>query len=231
MVVGRACLGNFHIKKAPPAGRGALDKLQIVRSKKHHIYCTNQLLDRYFPAVIGNGTPPVPIKSKIQLIFHAKTLEAQGNTSPGSIPANQLAIRIASEGAACGCVIDRLQNIGLALGIAADKNVQVVIKGKLQLFIIPEINKLEAPDLHGLLHPGFFPGYLPAAHLQDFHSVSRKQAPPFSCLDIAVDQDELFLQHRPYLAAGLDDASPFQELVKLDALCMNGYFFHLNISF
>lgn len=78
-----------------------------------------------------NFSPLVPAELKFQVVFYAQTRKSQLNQCLRTIPTNKVRIRMGAMGTSKRSIVNRLDNIGLSLGICSQKNIDIGVKCQL----------------------------------------------------------------------------------------------------
>ena len=128
-IVKPACLGNFHIEETSPQGRVPLDKLQIIRREKNQIQRTIVLLWRNGSTIsLGLFAGPFPFLDPFdkEPIFPIAVTVSHFCRTISLTKFHQFLIMTAAKRKPHRRIIEPLQKIGLALGIAAIDDRQVM---------------------------------------------------------------------------------------------------------
>ena len=142
MIVGRAGLRDFTIKKTAPFPRRPLDQIEVLGREQHRIEVADELLRTHGLAVQQDATPLAAHELKGECLAHARTLELQLDAARRLLPANELLFRTRTMRVAEGCEVDGLDDIRLPLCIGAEEDVDARIQRQRQRVIVAKIAQL-----------------------------------------------------------------------------------------
>ena len=145
----RPQLADGKVHEAPPLRSPALDELQIVGAEKGAGKAAAELGSGLHPHAVHKYLFPLPAAQVDvdPLLPHFGGNEA-GDGPLRLLQVEDIPVGTAAEGAGARQVVDRFQEVGLALGVAAGDDVHPRVEITLQLPVVAEIPKLQPLDDH-----------------------------------------------------------------------------------
>ena len=135
-VVGGTCLRELRIQIASPQCRRTLDEKEILGREEHHWKNPDEIaLPEMFPCV-RNAPPCAAGKRKGKLPRNILPQEGKPDVRPVFAHANKLRIARCAMGAAERSIVQRLDNIRLALRIRPEKDLHPRVKVEGELLVV-----------------------------------------------------------------------------------------------
>ena len=172
-------LRDLRIEETTTIGRRPLDHKQIFGREVHDIELADEFSDPDRLIVEENATRLLTVELECNGVFDAKFIEGQANDGGRLLPTNELTILRCPLGTTERRILHRLNEIGLALSIGADENVEPLRRFDRLLdvvSIVVEINLFHAHDLPPSIKKIFLPKGIDICYQPWYNAPSFRKA-------------------------------------------------------